>query len=72
MSARILGVLGILVGGAGAILSLLVAFGVDISPDQHEAILAFLSLLMLALGAWVHPDVPVGTTESKPPPGAGP
>lgn len=51
-----LAALGIIVGGIGAILSLLIAFGVDITPDQHTAIVSVVSLLLLALGALLGQD----------------
>ena len=59
-SAKVLSLLSVLVGGAGTVLSLLVAFGVDITPDQHTAIVAAGSLLLLVVGAWFHPDIPIG------------
>lgn len=60
MATKILAVLGVLVGGAGVVLSLLVAFGVNITPDQHTAIVAVASLLLTVVSAWLHPDIPVG------------
>lgn len=59
--------LGILVGGLGVILSLLIAFGVNITPDQHTSIEAVASLLMLVLGVFLHKNIPLGSTEEKPP-----
>ncbi len=64
-SARILAVLSVLVGGAGTVLSLLIAFGVNITPDQHTAIVAAGSLLLLVVGAVLHPDIPIGPTAPK-------
>jgi hypothetical protein len=72
LSANIVGSLSILVGGIGVILSLLIAFGVNITPDQHTAIEAFGALLLLIAGLWLHPKVPIGSTAEKPPPGVGP
>ncbi len=60
--AKLFSALTILVGGAGTILSALVAFGVDITPDQHTAIIAVGSLLLLVAGVWMHPSIPVGNT----------
>ncbi len=57
---KILAALGIIVGGLGSILSLLVAFGVDVTPDQHEALASVSGLLLLVLGVWFHPSIPVG------------
>lgn len=50
---RILAAAAILVGGVGTILALLIAFGVDISPDQHTAIQSVLALILLIVGALV-------------------
>lgn len=58
--SKILAALGIIVGGASSIFSLLTAFGVDITPDQHTAIVAVAGVLMLVLGLWFHPAVPIG------------
>ena len=66
-SSQILGTLSILVGGIGVILALLIAFGVDITPDQHTAIESAGALLLLVAGLWLHPNVPVGSTIEKPP-----
>lgn len=63
---HVLSALGILIGGLGTILSLLVAFGVDITPDQHTAILAVGSLLLLIVSVFLAPYVPLGTTAEKP------
>lgn len=64
-SAQILGALAVIVGGLGTILSLLIAFGVNISPDQHTAIIAAGSLLLLIVGAVLHPNVPIGPTANE-------
>lgn len=56
---QVMAIAAILAGGAGSILSLLVAFGVDISPDQHTAIVAVLSLLVLCLGVVTGQEVVV-------------
>lgn len=61
---RILATLGVLVGGLDSVLALLVAFGVHITPDQHTAIASVSGLLLLVVGAWLHPDVPVGNKHS--------
>ncbi len=61
-STKIFAALSILVGGLGTVLSVLVAFGVDVTPDQHTAIVAAGSLLLLVAGVWLHPSVPVGNT----------
>lgn len=57
---KVLAALGILVGGLGVIFALLGAFGVNITDDQQKAIAGVASLVLLVLGVWFHPDVPVG------------
>ena len=61
-STKIFAALSIIVGGAGTILGLAVAFGVHVTPDQHTAIIAAGSLLLLVAGVWLHPAIPVGNT----------
>lgn len=60
MANRVLATLTVLVGGLGSILGLLAAFGVDLSKAQDEAIIGAAGLVLLVLGSWFHPDVPVG------------
>ena len=60
MTTKILAVLGVLVGGLGVILTALVAFGVNVSPDQHTAIIGLGSLLLAIVSAYLHPNIPVG------------
>ena len=60
---RILASLGIIGGSFGSVLTLLVAFGVDISPDQHTAIQGVVSLVLLALGVLVGNDTIVASRE---------
>jgi hypothetical protein len=57
---KLVAVLGILLGAGATILSVLVAFGVNITPDQHTALLAAGGVLLTILGLWAHPDIPVG------------
>jgi hypothetical protein len=52
----------LLTGLVTAFLALLVAFGVDITPDQHTAILGAVGAIVSLLGALAHPDIPVGPT----------
>jgi hypothetical protein len=59
---KVLAALAIVLGGAESIFALLVAFGVNITPDQHTAIVAVGGVLLLVLGVWFHPDIPVGPT----------
>jgi hypothetical protein len=72
MAARIGATLSIIAGGFASIMQLLVAFGVNISPDQHTAIGAVVGLMLLVSGVWLHPDIPIGiekpTTEPPPAP----
>lgn len=65
-STKIFAALSILVGGLGTLLGLLVAFGAHVSPDQHTAIIAAGSLLLLVAGVWLHPDIPVGNKSDPP------
>jgi len=60
MGTKVLAVLSVIVGGLGVILTAAVAFGVNITPDQHTAIVGLGSLLLVVAGAWLHPSVPVG------------
>ena len=57
---KLLSSLAIVAGGADAVFSLLVAFGVNVTPDQHTAIVAVSGVVLAVLGAWFHPSVPVG------------
>lgn len=57
---KLLAALGIIVGGADAVFALLVAFGVNITPDQHTALVSVGGLLLLVLGVWFHPSLPGG------------
>lgn len=66
MRDKIIALVGIVVGGIGTVLALLEAYGLDISPAQEEAIAGVASLVLLALGAWFHPNVPVGPTDGSP------
>jgi hypothetical protein len=72
MAERIGATLSIIAGGFASIMQLLVAFGVNISPDQHTAIGAVIGLMLLISGIWLHPDIPVGIEKptTEPPPAA--
>jgi hypothetical protein len=61
LSARLVTVVGILVGGAASILQLLNAFGLEISEEQQTAIAAVSGLVLLIVSALFSPDVPVKT-----------
>lgn len=60
LSDKIVAAIGILVGGIAVIFELLVAFGVNITPDQQTAIAAVAGLVLSVLGVWFHPSTPVG------------
>lgn len=60
MGTKLLAVLSVVVGGIGAVIELLVAFGVDVTQPQQNAIGRVAALLLLVVGAWLHPAVPVG------------
>lgn len=64
--AKVLAALGVLVGGLGAVVELLVAFGVNITQPEQNAIGRVGSLALLVLGVWFHPSIPVGKTDPKP------
>lgn len=57
---KFLAALAIILGGADAVFSLIVAFGGHISPDQHTAIVGVGGLALLVLGVWFHPSTPIG------------
>ena len=57
---KILATLGVLVGGLGAVFALLEASGVDITKAQETSIAGIASLLLAVLGAYFHPNIPVG------------
>jgi hypothetical protein len=67
MSARFVTIVGILVGGTATILQALVAFGVDLSPDQQTAVGAVAGIVLLIVSALFSPDVPVKTPAPPPP-----
>lgn len=50
----------LVLAAVSAILALLAAFGVNITPDQHTAILGALSALLAIVGIYFHPGIPVG------------
>lgn len=60
---KALAALGIIVGGLGAILELLVAFGVNVSQPEQNAIGRVAALVLVVLGVWFHPSIPVGKTD---------
>lgn len=60
MSSKLVALLGVIVGGVASILTLLTAFSVNISPDQHTAIESVAGLVLLCVSAWFHPSIPVG------------
>lgn len=63
--SKVVAALGIILGGAGSIFSLLVAFGVHITQDQWTAISSVASLSLLVLGVWFHPDIPVPSGDNQ-------
>ena len=59
--SKVLAALGILIGGLSVIADFLSAFGIyDLSDAQTGALGALGGLLLLVLGCWFHPSVPVG------------
>lgn len=65
MSDKLVAILGILVGGLASVFELLVAFGINISSDQQTAIAAVAGLVLTVVGAWFHPNVPIGSTGGR-------
>lgn len=62
---RIIAVLGIIIGGLTSILQFLVAFGVDLTDAQTVSITSIAGLVLLAVSAWFHPDIPVGSSTDE-------
>jgi uncharacterized membrane protein len=60
--SKLLANVSLLTAAVTAALTLLVAFGVNISPDQHTAILGAITAVLAIFGALAHPAIPVGNT----------
>lgn len=54
---KIIAALGILVGALATVFELMVAFGVNVSPDQQTAIAAAAGVVLAILGVFFHPAV---------------
>ena len=50
-----------------ALLAIVEAFGVHLTPDQVAAVQALVGALLVVVGAWVHPSVPIGRQTPEPP-----
>lgn len=62
---KILAALSIAVGGLGVICEALVAFGVNVTQPEQNAAGRLGSLLLLILGVWSHPSIPIGPTKKE-------
>jgi uncharacterized membrane protein len=49
-----------------AILLLLVAFGVNVTSDQKEAVIGVTTALLAIVGVYFHPSIPVGKVDPPP------
>lgn len=58
---KVVAALGIAVGSLAVVFELLVAFGVNITPNQQTAISAAAGVVLAVLGVWFHPAIPVGS-----------
>lgn len=70
MGEKIVATAGIVVGALGSLVQLLVAFGINVSPDQHTAMASVGGVLLMVMGVWLHPNIPLGVvkpTEESPP-----
>ena len=58
---KVLAALGIIVGSISVLDDFLSAFGIyDLTDAQNGALAGLAGLLLLVLGLWFHPSVPVG------------
>ena len=60
---KLVALLGVLVGGLASLFELLVAFGINVTPDQQTAIAAVAGVALVAVSGWFHPALPVGKTD---------
>lgn len=49
-----------LLGVVNAVLALLLAFGIDVSPEQQAAVTGIVNAILVAAVAWHDPTVPFG------------
>ena len=52
MKNKLVATVGTLVGGAAVVFQLLVAFGVDLTPDQQTAIASVAGLVLTVVSLW--------------------
>lgn len=66
MTSKIMATLTAVVGSLGVLVAVLAAFGITLTQEQLEALTGVGGLIVTIAGIWLHPSVPVGSTEENP------